>query len=68
MFSLFPRLPSSDEGLVARVGVINIWTQNDLYHDPCEVIIMSRMGVSEIVNDDYIKTLGSVFFRNKSFK
>ena len=32
-----------------RVGVINDCPQKDLFHDPCDVIIMSRMAISEVV-------------------
>ena len=36
-------------GCTTRVSVINVWTQNDPFNDPCEVILTSQMAVSEMV-------------------
>ena len=36
------------QGLASREGVINIWTQNNLFHDVVIVIIPSRTDVREL--------------------
>ena len=36
-------------GCTTRVSVINVWTQNDPFNDPCDVILTSQMAVSEMV-------------------
>ena len=40
-----------------RVGAINISSKNDLYQDPCDVIITSQVAVSEVVDNDNDNTL-----------
>ena len=40
------------EWLGPRVGVINVWTQNDPYNDPHDVILTSQMAVSKLVDHD----------------
>ena len=37
---------------LARVGVINVCSENDLYHNPRDVIITSQMAVSELVDNN----------------
>ena len=32
--------------------MINVWTQNDLFHDPSDIILTSRTGISVMVDDD----------------
>ena len=36
----------------SRVGVINVWTQKDLFDNSCDVILWSRTGFSEMVDND----------------
>ena len=45
----------------SRVGVINVWTQKDLFHDVVTVILMTRMGVRELDDDDEELTLVTLF-------
>ena len=51
-------------GMSPREGVINVWTQNNLLHDLVNVIITSRMGISEMANDNDndVQTLVNIFY------
>ena len=42
-------IPAPSLSLRAREGGINVWTQNDPYHDARDVIIMPQMFISEVV-------------------
>ena len=42
----------SQNGKFARKGVINVCSENDLFHDPGDVILTSWMAISEVVNND----------------
>ena len=44
-------MPEVRKTIVPRVvSVSDVCPKKDLYHDPCDVIIMSRMAVSEFVD------------------
>ena len=51
------------EWLGPRVGVINVWTQNDPYNDPHDVILKSQMAVIELVDNDNIQKLENFSIR-----
>ena len=38
--------------LITRVGVSDVSPQKYLFHDSCDVIITSRMAISDLVNND----------------
>ena len=46
--------------------MINVCTENDLYHEPRDVIIMSQFAVSELVDNDNDNVLPLVNLLKKS--